>query len=88
LEKKLKILGYISLGMGMIAALICFLPLGIFYAMPIGFFGLLISSAYIYIDTKNQVNTKKVTPGIIGMVLSSLPVIFMLIFIIMSKMKS
>lgn len=88
--QKLKILGYFSLIFGATAALFCIIPIpfAIFYAMLAGFLGLIISSIYIFIDTRNGINTKKITPGVIGMALSSIPVIFMLVIIILTKTNS
>lgn len=90
MEKRLKIIGYISLTLGVLAALLCITPVafGVFYAMLAGFLGLIASSIYIFIDTRNEINTKKITPGVIGMMLSSIPVLFMVAIIILSKLKS
>lgn len=90
MEKRLKIIGYISLTLGVLAALLCItpVPFGVFYAMLAGFLGLIVSSIYIFIDTRNEINTKKITPGVIGMMLSSIPVLFMVTIIILSKIKS
>ena len=90
MEKKLKIIGYISLFFGAAAALLCItpIPFAVFFAMLAGFLGLIVSSIYIFIDTRNEVNTKKITPGVIGMMLSSVPVVFMLVIIVLSKINS
>lgn len=83
LQKRLKILGIISILFGCAAALLCISSRkGLFFAIPIGFIGMLCSGIYVFIDTRNEVNTKKITPGIIAMVLSSVPVLFMLVFMI------
>jgi hypothetical protein len=89
MEKKLKILGFISIALGVIAALLCItpMPFAVMFAVLSGFFGLLCSSIYIFIDTRNEVNTKKFTPGVIGMILSSIPILFMLAIIILSKIN-
>ena len=90
MEKNLKILGYVSLFFGIAAALLCItpVPFGVFYAMVAGFLGLIFSSIYIFIDTRNEINTKKITPGVIAMMLSSIPVIFMIVIIVLSKINS
>jgi hypothetical protein len=83
LQKRLKILGIISILIGCTAALLCISSTrGLFFAIPVGFIGMLCSGIYVFIDTRNEVNTKKITPGIIAMVLSSVPVLFMLVFMI------
>ncbi len=85
LQKRLKILGTISILLGAVAALLCVSSQkGLFFSIPIGFIGMLCSGIYVFIDTRNEVNTKKITPGIIGMILSSVPVLFMLIFMIIN----
>jgi nicotinamide riboside transporter PnuC len=89
LDKKLKIIGNTSITLGIIAALLCITPIsfGVFFAILAGFFGMIMSSIYIFIDTKHEFNTKKLTPGIIGMMLSSIPIVFMLVIIILSKIN-
>jgi hypothetical protein len=86
-EKKIKILGIVSIVLGALAALFCLLPGGIIMAMPIGFFGMISSSIYIYIDTRDEINTRKITPGIISMFLSSIPVLLILTFTIINHFK-
>lgn len=83
-EKKLKLLGIISLTIGILTALISIYPSpsALFIALPLGFIGMFFSGAYVYIDTANDINTKKITAGIIGIVLSSTPVLIILVFII------
>lgn len=83
LQKRLKVLGIISIVIGGFAALLCISTIsGFFYAIPLGFIGMVCSGFYVFIDTRNEINKKKITPGIIGMVLSSLPVLFILSFMI------
>ncbi|MDQ3046117.1 MAG: hypothetical protein M3R27_01115 [Bacteroidota bacterium] len=89
MEKKLNILGIVSIVLGCAAALLCIAPIvsGLFFAILTGFFGMLCSSIYVFIDTRHEINKKKLTPGIYGMVLSSIPIVFLLVIIIMSKMN-
>jgi len=84
LEKKIKLLGISSLIIGTLTALISIYPSpgSLLIALPLGFIGMLCSSAYVYIDTTHSINSKKITPGIIGIVLNSAPVLIILIFII------
>lgn len=86
-EQRIKILGYASLLLGIISALLCVVPFGVFFALITGFFGMIVSSIYIYLDTKHEINNKKFTIGIWGMVLSSLPVLLLLAIIILSKIN-
>ncbi len=87
MHKKIKILGIISIVIGVLAAVLCLVPYGLFLSLPVGFLGLILSTIYIYMDTKYSINTKKVTAGVIGMILSSLPILFVLFFIIMGSLK-
>ena len=73
MEKRLKILGIVCLLFGVITFLVSFYSLKI--GMPIGFLGMVLSSIYVFYDTKHQFNTRIFTPGIIGMLLSSTPVL-------------
>lgn len=76
MQQQLKILGIVCLVLGIVTATVCFYSLAL--ALPIGFLGMIGSSTYIYIDTKNQINTSNITPGIISLILSSLPVLLIL----------
>lgn len=89
MEKKLRTLGYISVSLGALAAILCVTPMpyAVMFAVLTGFFGLLCSSIYVFIDTRNELNVKRFTPGILGMILSSIPILFMLAIIILSKIN-
>lgn len=89
MEKKLNILGYICVGLGALAALLCVTPIafGVFFALLAGFLGMVTSSIYIFVDTRNEINKKKFTAGVLGMILSSIPILFMLAIVIMSKLN-
>lgn len=73
--------------MGIVAGLLCITPRGLFFAIPLGFVGMICSGIYVYIDTKNELNKKNITLGIIGMALNSLPVLFILSFLIMNHLR-
>jgi len=85
MNKNLQILGVAAVCLGFLSAVLCFLPYGLFLSLPTGFLGMISSTIYVYYDTKHQINTKKITPGIIGIILSSIPIISILIIIFMSK---
>jgi hypothetical protein len=89
LEKKLKIIGYICLSLGILAALLCVTPIafGVFYAVLAGFLGMVTSSVYVFIDTRYEITKKKFSAGVIGMMLSSIPILFLLAIVIMTKMN-
>lgn len=88
-ERKLKILGYVCVSLGIIAALLCITPVafGVFFAILAGFFGMVTSAIYVFIDTRNEINKNKFTAGVLGMILSSIPILFMLAIIVISKMN-
>ena len=86
LKKRLNILGIVSIVTGGTAAILCVSTIqGLFYAIPLGFVGMVCSGIYVFIDTRNEVNTKKITPGIIGMILSSIPILVILVVIAFMK---
>ena len=83
--KKLKILGVVAICLGFLSTILCLFPYGLVLSLPIGFFGMIASTVYVYYDTKHQVSTSKISPGIIGIFLSSLPIVAVLIIIFTSK---
>ena len=85
MEQRLKIIGYISVTLRALAALLC--PFAIFYGIIAGFFGMIVSTIYIFIDTRNEINTRRFTAGMLGMLLSSIPILFMLAIIIITKLN-
>ncbi|MBI2271965.1 MAG: hypothetical protein HYU69_16620 [Bacteroidetes bacterium] len=85
--KTINILGNISIIIGLIAAILCAVPFGIFYAITTGFVGFLCTTVYIGLNTRHQVNTKKLNPGIIALLLNSVPLLYILIGIIITKLK-
>jgi len=89
MENKIKIIGVCSIVLGSIAALLCIIPIssGVFFAVLTGFLGTICSSIYIFIDTRNEINTKKITPGVIGLILSSIPIVLILAVIVLSKIN-
>jgi hypothetical protein len=84
IEQKIKVLGRASIFIGVVTAFLCLFPKFLLIALPLGFIGMICSSIYVYIDTKNDINTRKFTPGIIGLLLSSSPVLLILSFIIIN----
>jgi hypothetical protein len=89
MKKKLKVIGICSLVLGGIAALLCVIgiPFAVFFAVLTGFLGTICSTIYIFIDTRYEINTKKITPGIVGLILSSIPILLILIAIVRSQLK-
>ena len=89
MEKKLNILGKVSIAIGIITALLCISPIigAPIFSLPVGFIGMICSCIYIFIDTQKEINTKKFTPGIIGLLLSSSPVLLILAVIIINYFR-
>jgi len=77
-----KILGYLSIVIGVLAALSIYRIQFAFYGIALGIFGFIISGINIFLNAKYYSEEEKYPKGYIGMVLSSLPVLFML-FVIM-----
>ncbi len=77
-----KILGYLSLFIGALAALSIYRIQFSFYGILLGLLGFIISGINIFMNTKYYSEEEKYPKGYIGMVLSSVPVLFML-FVIM-----
>lgn len=86
MQKTVRLLGIISMVFGIASALLCLIPgKGILFAVLVGFFGMLASNIYIFLNTRHQINKKTFTPGLIGLLLSSTPVLFILFFILKQK---
>ncbi len=79
MQKSLRVFGFLSIGFGSIAALLCLFPLGIFFAVFAGFLGMLSSTVYIFVGSRYQIDSKKLTPGLIGIALSSIPIVLIVI---------
>lgn len=86
MKKTVSILGIASLILGISATTICFFPNSIFIGLMLGFIGMILSTIYIFLDMKHEINTKKITPGLIGMFLSSVPVLIILVITIYKKL--
>lgn len=80
-----KALGIACITVGAITTLLSYFSLK--YAMPLSIVGILMSGVYVFIDTKNQIHKSAITPGILGMILSSIPVLFVLVIIMYQYFK-
>lgn len=88
MPKKIKLLGIISIVIGSISALLCLSPRTLIYSLPVGFIGMICSCIYVFIDTRDELNTKKFTPGVMGVLLSSIPVLLIVTFTIIHHFKN
>lgn len=81
LFKVYKIAGIVSVVFGLFAVASLFsirtLPFGLLFAV----LGFITSGINVFIDTKHEYSGKKYPLGYAGMILSSLPVVFMMIII-------
>ncbi|MDO8999878.1 MAG: hypothetical protein Q7W45_08955 [Bacteroidota bacterium] len=79
-----KILGYLSILIGFAAALSIYKIQFAFYGIALGLLGFIVSGINIFLNMKYYSDEEKYPKGYIGMLLSSLPVLFML-FVIMKN---
>ncbi len=77
-----KLLGYFSILIGIFAALSIYKIQFAFYGIALGLLGFIISGLNIFLNVKYYYEEEKYPKGYLGMVLSSIPVLFML-FVIM-----
>lgn len=77
-----KLSGYLSIALG-IACCVCLInPFYLFFALLFAIIGFIFSTINIYLNTKYEITKKAFSLGYIGMILSSIPVIFLLVLII------
>ena len=76
------IFGYLSLLFGILAAVSIYKIQFVFYGIALGILGFIFSGINIFLNTKYYYEAEKYPKGYLGMVLSSIPVLFML-FVIM-----
>lgn len=79
-----KLSGVLSLVFGTICCLILIKPTLLFFSLLSAITGFTFSIINIYLNTKYEITQKSFTVGYIGMILSSFPVIFLLVLIINS----
>lgn len=77
-----KMLGYLSILIGIFAALSIYRIQFAFYGIALGILGFIISGLNVFLNVKYYYEEEKYPKGYLGMVLSSIPVLFML-FVIM-----
>ena len=77
-----KLSGYFSIGFGIACCAPLFNPFYLFFALLFAIIGFVFSTINIYLNTKYEITKKSFSLGYIGMILSSVPVIFLLVLII------
>ena len=78
-------MGYLSLAVGVLAALCIFKIQNMFYGISLSILGFIISGINIYLNTKYYSEQEKYPKGYMGMLLSSLPILFLLFVIFRFK---
>ncbi len=77
-----KVSGYLSLMLGLVCCISLINPKYLFFALLFAIFGFVFSTINIYLNAKYEITKKSFSLGYIGMILSSVPVLFLLILII------
>lgn len=77
-----KISGYLSISFGIACSLCLINPNFLLFALLFSMLGFIFSTINIYINTKYEITKKSFSIGYIGMILSSSPVLFLLLIII------
>jgi hypothetical protein len=79
--KLFNISGYLALFFGTLAVLFTFQPQFWIIALPAAIFGYVFSIIYIFLKTRYEIKTGIINQGIVGMALSSVPVLLVLYFV-------
>jgi hypothetical protein len=77
-----KLSGILSLVFGTLSCLILMKPYLILFALLASIIGFVFSTINIYINAKYEITKKSFSLGYVGMMLSSFPVIFLLVLIL------
>jgi len=78
-------IGYLSIAVGILAALCIFRIQNMFYGIALSLLGFILSGINIYLNSKYYSEYEKYPKGYLGMLFSSLPVLFMLFVIFKFK---
>ena len=77
-----KLSGIVSVIFGTLSCLILINPLLILFALLASIIGFVFSTMNIYINAKYEITKKPLSIGYVGLVLSSFPIIFLLVIIV------
>lgn len=80
-----KLLGYLSIIVGLAASSCLFKIQNMFYGIALAILGFILSGINIYLNTKYYSKEESYPKGYLGMLFSSLPVLFMLFVIFRFK---
>jgi len=76
-----RLLGYLSIVIGLAAAGCIFQIQNMFYGIALSIVGFIVSGLNIYLNTKYYYEEEKYPKGYFGMLFSSLPILFMMFVI-------
>jgi hypothetical protein len=86
MTRTITIVGYLALLFGFTASIFAFIKLyWPLIAVIAGFLGFLFSSIYILLNARHRVNEKALNPGMIGLLLSSVPILFFFILVFFKR---
>lgn len=77
-----KLSGYLSVVFGSMACLILINPFWLFFALLSAIIGFIFSTINVYLNAKYEITKTNFSLGYVGMILSSIPIIFLLVLII------
>ncbi len=83
--KALRLTGNFSVLFGSLATLSCMMPSTLFMGMLCAIIGFIFSIFSIFIYTKNELGKKSFTRAHLGMILSSIPVLYVLLIIFLHQ---
>jgi hypothetical protein len=70
--------GYLSIGVGILAALSIYRSHFLMYGMGLAFIGMMSGTVNVFLNERHRFDEEKFPKGYLGMFLSSLPVLFMI----------
>lgn len=76
-----KIAGYLSILFGSIAALCLINPYWLFFALLFAIIGFVFSTITIYLNAKYEITKGNFCLGYVGVLLASIPVVFLMVLI-------
>ncbi len=77
-----KLSGYLSVAFGSTASLLLFNPHLIMLSLLLSILGFTFATINIYLNAKHEITRSNYSVGYLGMILASLPVIFLMILIL------
>ncbi len=83
--KAFKLTGNLSIAFGILAALSCIQPSFLMVGMLCSIVGLIFSVFNIFIYTRNEIGSRTFIRAHLGMILSSAPIVYILIIILFFK---